>query len=140
MHHRVHRLTRRQSLKLLAAAMAASLLPAFPGFAAGGGRLQKNIPNSNKALPVIGMGTWRTFNVGSDAKLLAARTELVKAFFELGGGVIDSSPMYGSAQAVIGHGLRQLRQASPVQGVVFTKNGAHPCGHLRQNTRHDVGR
>ena len=113
MHHRVHRLTRRQSLKLLAAAMAASLLPAFPGFAAGGGRWQKLIPNSNKALPVIGMGTWRTFNVGSDAKLLAARTELVKTFFELGGGLIDSSPMYGSAPDVMGHALAQLSTAQP---------------------------
>ena len=111
MHHRVHRLTRRQSLKLLAAAIAASLLPAFHGFAAGGGRLQKNIPNSNKALPVIGMGTWRTFNVGNDAKLLAARTELVKTFFELGGGLIDSSPMYGSAPDVMGHALSQLGAA-----------------------------
>ena len=108
MHHRVHRLTRRQSLKLLAAAMAASLLPAFPGFAAGGARLQKTIPNSNEVLPVIGIGTWRTFNVGSDAKLLAARTELVKTFFELGGGMIDSSPMYGSAADVMGHALSQL--------------------------------
>ena len=113
MHHRVHRLTRRQSLKLLAAAMAASLLPAFPGFAAGGGRLQKVIGNSNKALPVIGMGTWRTFNVGNDAKLLAARTELVKTFFELGGGLIDSSPMYGSAPDVMGHALAQLSTAQP---------------------------
>lgn len=108
-----NRLTRRHCLKLLAAAMAASLLPVFPGFAAGGARLQKTIPNSNKVLPVIGMGTWRTFNVGSDAKLLAARTELVKAFFELGGGMIDSSPMYGSAPDVMGHALSQLAAAQP---------------------------
>jgi len=106
-----NRLTRRHSLKLLAAAMAASLLPAFPGFAAGGGRWQKTIPNSNKTLPVIGMGTWRTFNVGNDARLLAARTELVKTFFELGGGMIDSSPMYGSAPDVMGHALSQLDMA-----------------------------
>lgn len=106
-----NRLTRRHSLKLLAAAMAASLLPAWPGFAAGSGRWQKAIPNSNKTLPVIGMGTWRTFNVGNDARLLAARTELVKAFFELGGGMIDSSPMYGSAPDVMGHALSQLDMA-----------------------------
>ncbi|GAA0696195.1 hypothetical protein GCM10009022_19960 [Vreelandella titanicae] len=43
------------------------------------------------------MGTWRTFNVGSDPKLLDVRTEVVKAFFEHDGGLIDSSPMYGSA-------------------------------------------
>jgi|GEM_PF-2464660 hypothetical protein len=88
MHHRVHRLTRRHCLKLLAGAAAAGLLPAWPGFAAGGVPLQKAIPGSNKTLPVIGMGTWRTFNVGNDPKLLAARTELVKTFLQLGGGLI----------------------------------------------------
>lgn len=103
-----HRLTRRHCLKLLAAALAGSLVPALPGFAADGGPWQKPIGNSNKTLPVIGLGTWRTFNVGSDPQLLAARTELVKAFFALGGGVIDSSPMYGSAPDVIGHALAQL--------------------------------
>lgn len=108
MQNRVHRLTRRYCLKLVAGAIAAGLLPAFPGFAADGGPLQKAIPGSNKTLPVIGMGTWRTFNVGNDPQLLAARTELVKAFFQLGGGVIDSSPMYGSAPDVIGHALAQL--------------------------------
>ena len=113
MHHRVHRLTRRHCLKLLAGAMAAGLLPAWPGFAAGGGPLQKAIPNSNKTLPVIGMGTWRTFNVGNDPKLLAARTELVKTFLQLGGGLIDSSPMYGSAPDVMGHALSQLGIAQP---------------------------
>ncbi|MDP2716036.1 aldo/keto reductase [Rheinheimera sp.] len=108
-----HRLTRRHCLKLLAGAMAAGLLPAWPGFAAGGGPLQKTIPGSNKSLPVIGMGTWRTFNVGNDPKLLAARTELVKTFLELGGGLIDSSPMYGSAPDVMGHALAQLDTAKP---------------------------
>ncbi|HBX60686.1 MAG TPA: aldo/keto reductase, partial [Methylophaga sp.] len=64
--------------------------------------------SGNKKLPVIGMGTWRTFNVGTDPKLLDARTEVVKTFFELGGGLIDSSPMYGSAPDVMGNALQQL--------------------------------
>ncbi|WP_040551480.1 aldo/keto reductase [Rheinheimera nanhaiensis] len=111
MHHCVHRLTRRHCLKLLTAAMAAGLLPAWPGFAADSMPWQKPIGNSNNTLPVIGMGTWRTFNVGSDRQLLAARTELVKAFFALGGGLIDSSPMYGSAPDVMGYALAQLGKA-----------------------------
>ncbi|BBI60206.1 hypothetical protein HSBAA_15120 [Vreelandella sulfidaeris] len=57
---------------------------------------------------MIGMGTWRTFNVGNDPELLDARTEVVKAFFEHGGGLIDSSPMYGSAPDVMGYALQQL--------------------------------
>ncbi|GAB57584.1 aldo/keto reductase-like diketogulonate reductase [Rheinheimera nanhaiensis E407-8] len=91
--------------------MAAGLLPAWPGFAADSMPWQKPIGNSNNTLPVIGMGTWRTFNVGSDRQLLAARTELVKAFFALGGGLIDSSPMYGSAPDVMGYALAQLGKA-----------------------------
>lgn len=68
----------------------------------------KPIPSSGEQLPVIGMGTWRTFNVGDDPQLLDARTQVVKAFFNGGGGLIDSSPMYGSAQETIGYALRKL--------------------------------
>lgn len=91
--------TRRQSLKLLAAVLAAGLLPSLATLAS---------PRAGRQLPLIGMGTWRTFNVGSDPQLLAARAEVVSAFFELGGGMIDSSPMYGSAPDVIGYALQQL--------------------------------
>lgn len=103
-------LSRRQSLKLLAAAIAAGLLPSLPVFAspAANNILRKKFGKSGKTLPVIGMGTWRTFNVGSDPKLLDARTEVVKAFFAHGGGLIDSSPMYGSAPDVMGYALQKL--------------------------------
>ncbi|WP_425483229.1 aldo/keto reductase [Aurantimonas aggregata] len=68
----------------------------------------KRIPSSGQALPVIGLGTWITFNVGNDPATLAQRTDVMRAFFEMGGGMIDSSPMYGSAQATVGHGLREI--------------------------------
>ncbi|SNY53881.1 Aldo/keto reductase [Arsukibacterium tuosuense] len=110
-----NRLSRRQSLKLLAAAITAGLLPSLPVAAgpaaanpANNGMLQKKFGKAGKALPAIGMGTWRTFNVGSDPKLLDARTQVVKAFFEHGGGLIDSSPMYGSAPDVMGYALQKL--------------------------------
>ena len=48
------------------------------------------------------MGTWITFNVGDDTELRHARSEVLRAFFNAGGRVIDSSPMYGSSQEVIG--------------------------------------
>lgn len=70
--------------------------------------ITRPIPASGERLPVIGMGTWITFNVGDDPVLLAERTEVLRTFFAMGGGMIDSSPMYGSAEAVVGHGLRQL--------------------------------
>lgn len=101
------RFTRRQSLKLIGTGLAATILPSLPIFAASNERLRKTY-SGNQTLPVIGLGTWRTFNIGSDSKLLDARTEVVRAFFELGGGMIDSSPMYGSAPDVMGYALQQL--------------------------------
>lgn len=103
-----HRITRRQSLTLIGATIAAMTLPTASLFANINGMRQKSFAGTDKTLPVIGMGTWRTFNVGSDPQLLDARTEVVKAFFEHGGGLIDSSPMYGSAPDVMGYALQQL--------------------------------
>ncbi|MCB1802703.1 MAG: aldo/keto reductase [Gammaproteobacteria bacterium] len=65
-------------------------------------RLRNPIPSSGEMLPAIGMGTWITFNVGNDAQARAARGEVLRTFFEHGGGMVDSSPMYGSAEAVVG--------------------------------------
>lgn len=73
------------------------MLPTASLFANTGGMPQKTFAGTDKKLPVIGMGTWRTFNVGNDPELLDARTEVVQAFFEHGGGLTDSSLMYGSA-------------------------------------------
>ncbi len=66
------------------------------------------IPSTGARIPVVGLGTWITFNVGSDPALLARSTRVMEAFFAEGGGMIDSSPMYGSAQNTLGHGLRKL--------------------------------
>ena len=67
--------------------------------------LTKPIPRSGEALPTIGMGTWITFNVGDDPAALALRRQILDAFFAAGGGMIDASPMYGSAEAVLGRTL-----------------------------------
>lgn len=57
---------------------------------------------------MIGMGTWITFNVGKDERLRNARTEVLREFFEAGGGMVDSSPMYASAEEVVGYALKRL--------------------------------
>jgi len=69
---------------------------------------QKPIPKTGQMIPAIGMGSWITFNVGNDEFLRNERTKVLRAFFEVGGGLLDSSPMYGSSQEVIGYGLQQL--------------------------------
>lgn len=101
------RQSRRRALKLIGTGIAGVWLAPCLSFARSGGLLHKPIPGGGQ-LPVIGLGTWRTFNVGSDPKLLDARTGVVRAFFEHGGGLVDSSPMYGSAPDVMGHALNKL--------------------------------
>jgi aryl-alcohol dehydrogenase-like predicted oxidoreductase len=100
-------LTRRSLLASAAAVAGAAALPRQPG-AAPAPMHMRAIPGSGEALPAIGLGTWITFNVGADPALRAQRTEVVKAFFELGGAVIDSSPMYGTSEEMIGHALARL--------------------------------
>ena len=69
--------------------------------------IKKPIPATGELLPVIGLGSWITFDVDEDER--AARTQLLQTFFNQGGALIDSSPMYGTAQEVIGHGLKQIQ-------------------------------
>lgn len=76
--------------------------------AATAGMLERAVPSSGETIPVLGMGTWITFNVGHDAAARAVRVKVLEEFFSAGGGVIDSSPMYGSSEAVIGYCLSQL--------------------------------
>jgi aryl-alcohol dehydrogenase-like predicted oxidoreductase len=63
---------------------------------------QRKIPSSSELLPVVGCGTWRTFDVGASPAERAPRAEVLKVLFEAGGSAIDSSPMYGRAEAVVG--------------------------------------
>jgi aryl-alcohol dehydrogenase-like predicted oxidoreductase len=107
--HRRQAISRRSFLATAAAFAGAGTL-ASANAAAGGAAhsLGRAIPSSGERLPAIGLGTWITFNVGDDPAAQKQRTEVLRAFFAAGGGMIDSSPMYGSAQAVIGRGLQDL--------------------------------
>lgn len=75
---------------------AAALAPALPSHA------------DPAMLPRVGLGSWITFNVGNDPVLLDRSADVIAAFLEAGGGMIDSSPMYGSSQSTIGYGLDRL--------------------------------
>ncbi len=70
--------------------------------------ISRALPATGERIPAIGLGTWITFNVGDDPALRDSRVEVMRAFFEMGGSVIDSSPMYGSSEAVIGDGLARI--------------------------------
>jgi aryl-alcohol dehydrogenase-like predicted oxidoreductase len=66
------------------------------------------IPSSGQMLPVVGLGTWRGFDIGSGKTERRQRAEVLRALFANGGTVIDSSPMYGRAEAVTGDLLDEL--------------------------------
>jgi diketogulonate reductase-like aldo/keto reductase len=97
---------RRRALGVLAAAGAGALMPG-----AGLGAdpvIQRAIPSSGERLPAIGMGTWQSFDVGGEAAGRAAAREVLRLFVERGGRVVDSSPMYGSSEAVLGELAAEL--------------------------------
>ena len=89
--------------------------------------LLKRIASSGEAIPAVGLGSWITFNVGDDTQARATCTEVMRQFFTAGGRLIDSSPMYGSSQGVIGDGLQRLglpRQAFAADKVWTSGDGA----------------
>jgi diketogulonate reductase-like aldo/keto reductase len=71
--------------------------------------LMRKIPKTGEALPAVGLGSWQSFDIGNnDAAELAKAKEVLKRFVELGGRVIDSSPMYGASESVLGELAAQL--------------------------------
>ena len=72
--------------------------------------IQRAIPSSGELLPVMGMGTSRTFDTEGDPASLATLQEVLQAFFDGGGTVIDSSPMYGNSESRVGDVLRAIPQ------------------------------
>ncbi len=104
----MHPLNRRRFLTVVGGIAAGLCL--FPGVGLAQSRelIKRAIPSTGEQLPVIGMGSWITFNVGNAARARAIRREVLQAFFEQGGALIDSSPMYGSSEEVIGDLLKQV--------------------------------
>ncbi|MDH5632045.1 MAG: aldo/keto reductase [Gammaproteobacteria bacterium] len=115
------RFSRRRFLnRLIAAAM---MIPVEAGWSAGKMQKPKNrnravpqiirktIPSTGESIPVIGMGSWLTFDVGDDIRARNQRIEVLQAFFDKAGAMIDSSPMYGSSQEVLGYCLARIDNA-----------------------------
>ncbi len=89
-----------------AAALMVSLAPGFT-LAAESSVIRKTIPSSGERLSVIGLGTSRTFDVDSGNAVTSPLMAVMQAFFDNDGQLIDSSPMYGSAEAVTGALVKQ---------------------------------
>jgi diketogulonate reductase-like aldo/keto reductase len=128
-------LTRRTLLGSAAGGAVLSALGAVPGAAQESPVLARAIPSSGEKLPVIGLGTWVTFNVGRDAAALDNCAAVMGQFFARGGALIDSSPMYGSARYTIGHGLKTLGRKAKVFSAckVWVPSGARGPAQIEES-------
>jgi diketogulonate reductase-like aldo/keto reductase len=96
-------MTRRDAAKVMAGTAAGLLLPIDTQSATGSSAmLTRTIPSSGEKLPVIGLGTWRAFDVDLTSDIRRQLEAVLSLFVKLSGRVIDSSPMYGRAEEVIG--------------------------------------
>jgi aryl-alcohol dehydrogenase-like predicted oxidoreductase len=130
----MNHVTRRTFVHSLA---AAATLPAFTqSRAAPGPILTRAIPSTGEKIPAIGLGTWLTFNVGGDERQRADCARVMQTFFDQGGALIDSSPMYGSSEAVIGYCLKRVKTSTLFSATkvwtVFKALGVHQMENSRE--------
>jgi len=128
--------TRRTVLKGLVAGAASALLPRVSeAWTRAGPPMTKAIPSTGESIPCVGLGTWITFNVGNDPVLRDECAAVMAAFFAAGGRVIDSSPMYGSSQAVVGHALSRLGRPAGLFSAdkVWTTPGARGPAQIERS-------
>ena len=129
-------LSRRTVVATLAASAAAVMLRPLSVLAQAS-PITKPIPSTGERLPVVGLGSWITFNVGDDAQLRDECAAVMSAFFAAGGRMIDSSPMYGSSQAVIGYGLKKLQRPTGLFSAdkVWISSGDRGPGQIEESRR-----
>ena len=128
-------LNRRTLLGSIAATTAAAALrPAI--VLSQTGPETKPIPSTGEKLPLVGLGSWITFNVGNDPIARDACAEVMRAFFAKGGRLIDSSPMYGSAQEVIGYGLKALGETANVFSADKVWTGGDGPAQIEESRAH----
>lgn len=134
-------LNRRQLMQLSAAMMASSSAGILANQHSGGhatmSLIRRPIPSSGELLPVIGMGTSRTFDTAGDAQSLARLTGIMQALFNGKGTVIDSSPMYGQAESRVGDVLRAMKKPPEVFAAtkVWTTGREEGIAQMRESAR-----
>lgn len=106
-----HTFSRREALAGIVNAGAALALGPFSSFAKNNAQmiLERKIPSSGELLPAVGLGSWQQFDVGPSAGERGPLREVLQKMNELGGKLIDASPMYGRAEQVIGDLTNELK-------------------------------
>ncbi len=119
-------MNRRDLLKSLAAAGAGAATGALlMGSDEGPARITRPIPKGGELIPVIGLGTSRVFDVGSSESERAAVKAVLDALVESGGRVVDTAPMYGRAEGVVG----ELVAAAGLRSRLFLASKVRTTGH-----------
>ena len=100
--------------------------------------LSRRIPSTGEAIPVVGLGTWQTFDVGSTPAERTPLEEVLGAFVELGGRLVDSSPMYGQSEEVVGDIAAKLalRPKLFIATKVWTSGAHHAHARTHRIARH----
>lgn len=130
------KITRAAFLKGGLATGAAAVLPRGLKADQNEGRMQtRKIPSSGEELPVIGLGTWQVFDVGSGSAERAPLAEVLKALYAAGGSVVDSSPMYGLSEGVAGDLIENLgaRQKTFIATKVWTRGKAEGVAQMQRS-------
>lgn len=140
-------ITRRQFIKYLAIAGSSlgSALSASHSYSAlspktaSAGRHMRIIPSTGEKVPAIGLGSWLTFAIDVDDKEeLDSRIAILRKFLARGGGVLDSSPMYGVAQEVIGKGLKRIGQHDGLFSATKVWTTGNRQGFLQMEDSHQL--
>jgi len=129
-------LTRANVLRGAGAALAAAMIGDDTMAQGAGERMEtRPIPSSKEPLPVVGCGTWQTFDIGANPAERAQRAGVLKALFAAGGSVIDSSPMYGRSEGVVGDVLKELgdRDKAFVATKVWTRGHADGIAQMQRS-------
>jgi aryl-alcohol dehydrogenase-like predicted oxidoreductase len=95
----------------------------------------RRIPRSGEEIPVVGMGTWQTFDVGTASADREPLAEVLRRFFAAGGRVIDSSPMYGRAEAVAGELVAAGGHPAFLATKVWTRGGDAGQAQMQESMR-----
>ena len=130
-------ISRRRAAKLIGATAASALLPVGTSrlFAADKSLIRRAIPSTGEKLPVIGLGSALTFEVRPGSAQMKPLAEVLSLFVKHGGKLIDSSPMYGDAETVIGDlaGKSNLRNSLFIATKVWTKGKQEGIRQMEQS-------
>jgi aryl-alcohol dehydrogenase-like predicted oxidoreductase len=130
-------INRREALGVAGGAAALAAFPELAMGAASGRMIAKPIPSSGELLPVVGVGTYLTFDVGLSVEERARLTKVLTVLFDAGGRMIDSSPMYGRSEGAAGTLLEAMgaRRQAFIATKVWTRGREEGIAQMHRSLK-----